>query len=327
MFEFIKNIGIITLLSTLFFINIDAINPSPKISRLEVSPNGKYLAASYSAKVAVDENNSPCNVFSVVDPGNIRKIFSLYTECYILSEVVFSPNGKLLAIATIDRLDNCSILIFDTNNFILRNNIIIENFFSLCFLNDNTIVYGSVEGNIYVYDVISGLQLKNLSFSDGVDDAVDNISFSTNKKYIVASTLYDPYGDRKSHVRIFNFSTDICIKELAFRENVINVLFSPDDKHLAVITENKVYLYSIKQNNTLEFYRRIIIPRGDYVTASAFSSINSDSRYFLTIGCKNTIRNFVFLNGDLISLNKHDICSLGQSKISADGKIFDGYFN
>ena len=270
--KIIKNAMLAFAVSTFF--QLTAV--SPGFDQSVFSPNGSFLVISKNGgKTLVLNASSLCTLCE----------HEISNKNY--ASICFSPNGSLYAICN----DGGDVRIYNSDNELYSSFKINEqNLFCCCFLNDKEIALGCYDSQIYIYNVESGFCVETLVF--GCRDGVEHISVSRDGRFIVGATFKDDDCDGEmcdddgcAHgvaiVKVFNVLTKNCIKNFIFREEVVNVLFSPDNVYLVVITKSNIHLYNMKDNLPDD----PIKTEGFNICSAAFSPMNSRGNYSLSMGC------------------------------------------
>jgi WD40 repeat protein len=135
------------------------------------------------------------------------------------------------------------------------------------------LISGGYNGTIKVWLLETG----ELNFSFNVNSRIDTISISPNSRFIGVA-LSTP-----NCIKIFDFNNQILINEITSKNNINNLVFSPDSKAIAICSKGEINIWTVEQKKLLY---SLLGHQGD-VTSITF---NSNDQTLITCGYDKTIK-------------------------------------
>jgi hypothetical protein len=195
-----------------------------KISGLAFSPDGTMIVASYTTP-----SSYPTDTIRVWSVESCKVIKSLCISGYV-KQIAFSPNSKLIAASSGDKVCVWSVTTDEEQNFGGEST-------GFAFSPDGTkIVTADNSGTLYMWSIQSKEKLKELK---GHTDCVTSVAISPNGRYIVSSS-------RDKTVRVWCAISGQQIKNMIFTESVGGVAFHPDSSMIICSSGHSLYILRMK---------------------------------------------------------------------------------
>jgi len=195
-----------------------------QVRALAFSADGKLLAAAGG-------NPAQFGELRILDVAQRRELHTIRGHRDNIFSVAFSPNGKLLATCSYDKLIKLWDVATGTELKTLKDHT--DAVFSVAFSPDGKLLASaSADRTVKIWDVVTGVRLYTLSDSL---DAVNTIAFHPSGKLLAGAG-----ADRIIRIWEIGVTEGRQVKSLIAHEDAINVIaFSPDGKMLATAGADK----------------------------------------------------------------------------------------
>ena len=243
----------------------------------------------------------------------IRQDLSLIPHCVVMKhnksafDVEFSPNGKYIATASMDRTAR----LWDSHTgkeiYMMKHD---DGVNDVTFSPDGKyIATTSRDGIARLWNTSTGREIKVWKhiYETRFSCALSNIAFSPDGKYI--AIINDD-----NTTRLCNINTDNETRTSKHDGFVFKVVFSPDGKCIATASSDKTARLWDSHTGK-EIY---MMKHDDGVNDVTFSS---DGKYIATVSWDGTARLWNVLTGKEISVMKNNGTNLSQVAFSPDGKF------
>jgi len=242
------------------------------ISSLSFSTDGKYLAAGCG--------NEKINIYSVANDSNFTLLKTLTEPTYAVHSVSFSEDGKYLAAShwryvKIYSVSNGNFTLLETFND--HTSYVLSVDFSP---NGKYLATCSRDNTVNIYSISNDNFTLTKTLTDHSDD-IESVNFSPDGKYLATIS-------NDNTVKIYSISNGnfIHLKTLSNKHFNEAVIFSNNNKYLAVSSWKGAYIYSISNDN-FTLVKTIESVGGNSVSFSA------DDKYFTTTDNLNGSNNII----------------------------------
>ncbi len=218
-------------------------NGTANIDLVASSPKSRLIGVEISRK-SIILGPLECELFIYNSDNHAEKYHRVFPSVE-LNDLQFSPNGRFLACAVVDKKAGSYVEIIDTSNPSLTwTTEKYGEIKSVCFSSDGGKLFVSYNNNIDFYIILKYNKIKRFLGQDGIDPSQDilDLAYYPNGPYLASA-------NKNKSIAIWDVDQGIPIITLSGHKKAVNcVAFSPDGSLLASGSDDKnVFLWDFRR--------------------------------------------------------------------------------